>query len=114
MITSTLRVNSDVREPCVRYLMLESELVLTIEVIPDLDPTVLGDNEEDTWACWGPATVGKIRMMELSPDNRCPELLVPDLRGPITNSQEVLRELVPLASIYRSKMSSTFKTVPEG
>ena len=83
-------VHADALESTVRDFVLEREFILTVEVVPDLDPTVLGDHEEHTLTGWRPAAVAEVGVMELGPHDGRLELVVPDLSGPITDCQEVM------------------------
>ena len=57
MLVTGVLVHADALESTVSDLMLEGELVLSVEVIPDFDPTVFSDDKEDALTGWGPAAV---------------------------------------------------------
>jgi hypothetical protein len=64
--------------------MLKSKFILSIEIIPDFNPPILGDNKEYTLSSWRPTTISKIGIMEFGSHNWSPKLIMPDLGSPIT------------------------------
>ena len=113
MQVRTVRVHADALQGAVGNLVLERQLVLSIEVVPDLNPTVLGDHEEHTLTCGRPTTVTKVGVVELGSHDWSLELIVPNLSCPITDGQEVMehrRVGVPLTLVDWSQVPSALKS----
>jgi hypothetical protein len=77
----TLRVDIDLHagQGRVGDLMAESNFVLSIVVIPGVEPTVSSGDEEESGSGGGPATIGQVSVVITGSDDESFGIIVPDL-----------------------------------
>ena len=70
--------------------MAEGDVVLSVEVIPDIQHAVLSRDEEHALSSRAPATRGEVCGVVLGGHDGGFQVLAPDARGPVAHRHEVL------------------------
>jgi len=106
-------IHTNTSKSSVSYFVLKSQFILSVEVIPNLNSSILGDDKEHSLSSRRPAAITQVGVVELCPHDWGLKFLMPDLCCPVTNCQEVFKKTgigISLHLINWSKMSSTLCT----
>ena len=69
----------DASQSCIRNLVCEGNFILSVEVIPQINPTISSSNKEQTSSGGRPGTIRQVSTVISGSDNRGLDIFIPDL-----------------------------------
>jgi len=104
--------NGDGSQRIITDLVRVSNLILSVEVIPDVKEPIHSSEEEESFSMRSPTTISEVGVVVFSLHERSLELFRPDLGSPVSNCKEVFTDgRVSLDSIHWSVMLSSLETI---
>lgn len=70
MVGPSVRIDFYARKRRLRDFVAESNFILSVIVVPNVHPSILANEEEDSVSGWGPAAVGEVGSVIFCPHNR--------------------------------------------
>lgn len=64
---------------------MKRDFVLSIIIVPNIEPTIASGKEENATSCWREATIGEINIMIFGSYNRNFQVFDPQLASPVTD-----------------------------